>query len=662
MQSLSAIEKAAINSIRFLSADAIQKAKSGHPGLPMGFAPATYRLFAKHLRHSPKNPSWQARDRFVLSAGHGSMLLYSLLHLTGYDLSLDEIKNFRQMGSHTPGHPEYGHTAGVEITTGPLGQGLGSAVGMAIAQKHLASRFNRPDFPVMDYHIFSIAGDGCMQEGVAAEASSLAGHLALDNLIVLYDDNEITIDGQTSLSFSENVIQRYEAYGWFCQSISGDGHDLLALDQAIAKAKEQNKPALIKMKSVIGFGAPKQGTSGVHGSPLGDEGLAHARKELGWEHGPFVIPQEVTDHFAEIGTRLSNDEAVWLQMFADYAKAYPELAQEFKDAQNNVWDEGLIDAMEFASGEKLATRQASGKVLAAVMPESKNFMGGSADLTPSNNTHFPGAEPFSASDRAGRYLHFGVREHSMGAILNGIGLSGMLKAYGATFLTFSDYMLPSIRVASLSGYPSIFVFTHDSIGLGEDGPTHQPVEQVGYLRAMPGLVSFRPADAHETREVWRFALNAKGPVAMSLTRQGLPNLDQAKFGSAKEGVAKGGYVLSDRDDFKVILMATGSEVSLALEAQTDLDQAGIAARVVSLPSVELFESQDISYQESVIPTSCKKRVVVEAGLKRGWEGYVGPEGAFVGMHSFGASAPADELFKHFGITRSRIVALAKELV
>ncbi len=661
MQALSPLDQASINAIRFLSVDAIQKAKSGHPGLPLGFAPMAYDLFARHLRHSPKNPYWAGRDRFVLSAGHGSALLYSLLHLSGYDLSLDDLKAFRQWGSKTPGHPEYGHTAGVEMTTGPLGQGLSTSVGMAIAQKHLAARFNRPGFPLLDYHIFVVVGDGCMQEGISAEASSLAGHLGLNNLIVLYDDNQITIDGRTRLSFSEDVVQRYEAYGWFCQSLQGDGHDLDGLDQAIAQAKAQNKPALIKIQSIIGFGSPKQDSSGAHGSPLGD-GMEATRKALNWPYSPFEVPSEVYEHFSRLQAAWAKEEADWNQLFAAYAQAHPDLAKAFKEAEKNQWDVSLLDQLEFKVGEKIATRQASGHVLAAVMPKSPNFMGGSADLTPSNNTHFPGAEDFNAQEPQGRYLRFGVREHAMGAIINGIGLSKMLKAYGATFLSFSDYLLPSLRVAALSKYPGIFIFTHDSIGLGEDGPTHQPIEQVGYLRALPGLVSFRPADAYETREAWRFALNHQGPVCLALSRQGLPVLDQTKLGSATQGVARGGYILSDRQDFQVLLLATGSEVSLALEAQKRLDQAGTPARVVSLPSVELFEAQEKQYQAQVVPPSCKQRIVIEAGLIRGWEGYIGEQGRFIGMRSFGASAPAADLFQHFGITVEAVVRAAQEMV
>ncbi|MDX2470863.1 MAG: transketolase [SAR324 cluster bacterium] len=660
MSKISKIEERAINAARFLSAEAIQKANSGHPGLPLGFAPSVYRLFSSYMKHSPKNPNWVNRDRFVLSAGHGSALLYSLLHLTGYGLSMDDLKNFRQLGSKTPGHPEYGHTTGVEITTGPLGQGIATSVGMAIAQKHLASRFNTADFDVVDYNVWVVVGDGCLQEGVSSEACSLAGHLQLDNLVVLYDDNNITIDGPTSLSFGEDVVKRFEAYGWHCQEIKGDGNDVASLDEAVAEARKQNKPCLIKMQSIIGFGAPnKQGSSSVHGSPLGDDEIALAKKNLDYDGGTFEVPADVTAHYAEVTERLNSEESDWNATFEKYKAANPELAAEFEAAVAGVLPAGLFDGLEFEAGTKVATRVASGKTLNHIMPKALNFFGGSADLSPSNNTRFTDSVAFSKDNHAGRYIHYGIREHAMGCIINGIGLSGMMRAYGATFLSFSDYMLPSLRVAALSKYPSIFVFTHDSIGLGEDGPTHQPVEQVGYLRAMPELISFRPADAYETKEAWNFALNhTSGPVVMSFTRQGLPVFDQATMGKAT-GVHKGGYVLSDQENFTVLLLATGSEVSLALEAQEILGKEGIASRVVSLPSVELFEAQTQDYQDGVIPPSCAKRVVVEAGIKRGWEGYMGPQGKFIGMDGFGASAPAGELYKHFGITVEKVVAAAK---
>ncbi len=662
---LSDLEKRCINTIRFLSTDAIQKANSGHPGLPLGMAPAVFNLFTKYLKYNPKNPDWSNRDRFILSAGHGSALLYSILHLTGFNISLEDIKNFRQLGSITPGHPEYGHTSGVEATTGPLGQGLSNAVGLAIAEKYLASVFNRPQFQIIDHNIFVLSGDGCLQEGVAAEACSLAGHLGLDNLIVFYDDNGITIDGRTDLSFSEDVSKRFESYGWYVQEIKGDGHDLEALDKAVDNAKSESKrPSLIKFQSIIGFGSPnKSDSSGVHGSPLGEEELKLTKKALGWDvEESFYVPDEVRDHFQVCITNGQQAEAQWNSLVQEYEKVHPQLAKELKAAQNGElpadWEKQIP---VFKTGSSLATRVASGKFLEKVMPNLPLVLGGSADLTPSNNTRFPDAAAFDKDNPGGRYIHFGVREHAMGAILNGIALNGMVQAYGATFLCFADYMLPAIRVAALSQYPSIFIFTHDSIGLGEDGPTHQPVEQISYLRALPGLVSFRPADANETAEAWKFALQQKkNPVAILLTRQGLPILDRAT-GGTDNLVEKGGYVLIKEDNPDVLLIASGSEVSLVVEAHGILKSAGIAAQVVSMPSCELFDQQPEAYRNSVLPKEVKARVAVEAGIKRGWEAYLGERGVFIGMSGFGASAPAGELFKKFGITTDAIVQAAKDI-
>jgi len=659
------LDQLCINTIRFLSVDAIQKAKSGHPGLPMGMAGIAYRLFTKHLNFNPKNPHWHNRDRFVLSAGHGSALLYSMLHLTGYDVSLDDLKNFRQWGSKTPGHPEFGHTPGVEATTGPLGQGISNAVGMAIAEKYLASQFNQADYPIIDYNIYALSGDGCLQEGIASEACSLAGHLGLDNLVLIYDDNRITIDGRIDIAFTEDVVKRFEAYGWYVQEILGDGHDLNAFDDAMENAQqEKNRPSLIKVQSIIGFGSPnKKDSSGVHGSPLGDEEIELTKKELGWNFSDsFYIPDQVKSQFKEIPVKGDGLESTWNQLFEAYKKQYPELGEQFEiAAQQQLPKEWDRDLPVFEAGTSIATRVASGKFLEKAMPNLPLILGGSADLSPSNNTRFPGAVSFQKESPDGRYIHFGVREHAMGAILNGIALSGLAKAYGATFLCFSDYMLPAIRVASLSKYPSIFVFTHDSIGLGEDGPTHQPVEQVSYLRAMPGLVFFRPADANETVEVWKFALKAKNPVAMALTRQGLPVLDQQVYGSAKQ-VEKGGYVLKDDSDVALLLIATGSEVALALEASDLLLKEGIKSRVISMPSLELFQQQSKEYQESVIPKELDSRVVIEAGIVRGWEGIVGAKGEFVGLSDFGASAPAQDLFREFGVTVEAVVEAAKRCI
>lgn len=659
-------ERLCINTIRFLAVDAIQMANSGHPGLPMGMAPAAFTLFTKHLKYNPVNSGWANRDRFILSAGHGSALLYAILHLTGYDLSLEEIKQFRQWGSKTPGHPEYGLTDGVEATTGPLGQGISNAVGAAIAERYLGAYFNKPDFRIIDHTVYVIAGDGCLQEGVASEACSLAGHLGLDNLIVLYDDNEVTIDGRTSLSFTEDVAARFEAYGWYVQEIGGDGHSLDALDQAMNNAKkQQGKPSLIKFRTVIGYGSPnKADSSGVHGAPLGEEEVRLTRENLGWPFDePFFVPEEVKETFKSCRTRGEQVEAEWQELVKRYKSEYPELGKELETALNGQLPDNWETAFPtFDSTASVATRKASGKVLEALMPGLPLVLGGSADLTPSNNTLFPGATVFQRDNPAGRYLHFGVREHAMGAILNGIALNRMIRAYGATFLCFADYMLPSIRVAALSGYPSIFIFTHDSIGLGEDGPTHQPVEHVSYLRAMPGLVSFRPADANETAEAWRYALkNKKGPVAIALTRQSVPVLDQNVYGSASR-LHKGGYVVAEQADPDVLIIATGSEVSLALKAYEELTALKIKARVVSMPSVELFEQQSRDYIEQVIPPGLSKRIVVEAGIKRGWEGYIGDAGVFIGLSGFGASAPAKELFEKKGITVDAVVKAAKSLI
>ncbi len=662
---LSELDQLCINTIRFLSTDAIQAANSGHPGLPMGMAGITYRLFSQYLKFNPENPQWYNRDRFVLSAGHGSALLYSLLHLTGYDISLDDLKDFRKLGSKTPGHPEYGHTPGVEATTGPLGQGISNAVGMAMAGKYLAAYYNRPGYNLIDHNIYVLSGDGCLQEGVASEASSLAGHLGLNNLIVIYDDNRITIDGQTDISFTEDVVKRFEAYGWYVQEISGDGHDLASFSQAIENAQaEGNRPSLIKLETVIGYGSPnKQGTSGVHGSPLGEDELKLTKETLGWNFDRFHVPDEAKSIFSQAGLKGKKAEAEWDQLFQAYADAHPDLAATFQDAVQGKMPEKWEDAIPaFEAGDAVATRVASGKFLEAVMPQFPMVLGGSADLTPSNNTKFSTATVFQKDQPDGRYIHFGVREHAMGAIMNGISLSGMLRVYGATFLCFSDYMLPAIRVAALSKYPSIFVFTHDSIGLGEDGPTHQPVEHVSYLRAMPGLILFRPADANETVEAWKFALeNRDCPVALALTRQGLPVLDQSKYGSSRQ-VAQGGYVLIQEADADVLLIATGSEVDLAVQAHEKLAAEGIKAQVVSMPSCELFDKQPEAYRKQVIPDQIKARVVIEAGIQRGWEGYMGEQGRFVGMTGFGASAPAKDLFSMFGITVEAVLDEVRKLL
>jgi transketolase len=663
---LSELDELCIQTIRFLSAEAVQKAKSGHPGMPMGMAPAAYVLWTKYMKHNPANPKWHNRDRFVLSAGHGSVLLYSLLHLTGYNLSLDELKNFRQWGSKTPGHPEYDPELGVEVTTGPLGQGISNAVGMAIAQKYLADYFNRENFPVIDYKIYVIASDGDLQEGVASEASSLAGHLGLDNLIVVYDDNHISIDGDTELSFTEDRARRYEAYNWNVQTVKGDGNDMAAFEKALKKAKsEKGRPSIIKLRTHIAFGSPnKQDTAGAHGAPLGDDEIKLMKENFGWDpEKSFHVPEEVSVYMREIAVKGAEAEKAWNKMFADYNKKYSDLAGQFRDAAEGKLGVNLDELLpKFEVGSSVATRKASGKVLDALMPKLPLIMGGSADLTPSNLTRFADAKDFQKDVPDGRYLRFGIREHAMGAIMNGISISGLARAYGGTFLVFSDYMRGAIRVAALSKYPTIFVFTHDSIGVGEDGPTHQPVEHIAALRAMPNLIVFRPADANETAQAWKFALEYRdGPVALLLTRQGLTVLDQDKYNSAAN-LSKGAYVLAGADKPDVLLLASGSEVGVALEAAEKLAVEGVTAQVVSMPCWELFEKQSKEYKDSVIPPQTKARVGIEAGVELGWSKWLGDNGIFIGMSSFGASAPAKVCFEKFGITVDNVIEAAKELM
>jgi len=663
---LSKLDELCIQTIRFLSIEAIQKAGSGHPGMPMGMAPAAYVLWTRHLRCNPANPRWHNRDRFVLSAGHGSMLLYSLLYLCGYDVSLEELKNFRQWASKTPGHPEYHPDCGVEVTTGPLGQGISNAVGMAIAQKYLAGYFNRDGFPVIDYKIYTIAGDGDLEEGVSAEASSLAGHLGLNNLIVIYDDNHITIDGDTKLTFTEDTAKRYEAYGWNVQVVAGDGNDMAALEKALDAAKnEKTRPSIIKLRTHIAYGSPNlQDTEKAHGSPLGDDEIKLIKQNFGWDpEKNFYVPEEVLAHMRKVVDKGKEAEAAWNKMFTDYAKAHPDLAQQFRDAAAGKLPVAL-DALlpMFEAGSSIATRKASQTTLNAVMPNLPLVLGGSADLTPSNNTKFAGAKDFQKGNYNGRYIHYGVREHAMAAIMNGISVSGLARAYGGTFLVFSDYMRPAIRVAAMSKYPTIFVFTHDSIGLGEDGPTHQPVEQLASLRAIPNLIVLRPADANETAHAWKFALEYKdGPTALLLTRQGLPVIDQNKYGSAAN-LSKGAYVLLKADKPDVLLLATGSEVSIALDAAEKLTAEGISPQVISMPSWELFEKQDEKYRNSVLPPSVTARVGVEAGVQQGWNKWLGDKGIFIGMSSFGASAPAKVCFEKFGITTENAVKAARDSI
>jgi len=662
---LSELDELCVNTIRFLAADGVQKANSGHPGMPIGMAPAAYVLWTRHLKYNPANPKWQNRDRFVLSGGHGSMLLYSLLHLTGFDMSLEDLQNFRQWESKTPGHPEYNPELGVEATTGPLGQGISNAVGMAIAQKYLAAHFNRDGFPIIDHKVYVFAGDGDLEEGVSAEACSLAGHLGLNNLIVVYDDNHISIDGPTELSFTEDRAQRYEAYGWYVQEVDGDGNDMEAFERALINAKsEVQRPCMIKLRTHIAYGSPNlQDTATAHGAPLGEDEIKLMKKKFGCDpEKTFHVPEDVSNHMRQALERGKEAEDEWNKAFKAYAKKYPDLAKEFTVAsEGNLPVDLDLVLPKFEAGQSIATRKASGKVLDALMPHLPLVLGGSADLTPSNNTRFADAVDFQKDVPDGRYIRFGVREHAMGAILNGISLSGLLRAYGGTFLVFSDYMRGAVRVAALSKYPSIFVWTHDSIGIGEDGPTHQPVEHFAALRCMPNLLVFRPADANETAHAWKYALEHRdGPVGLLLTRQGLPVIDQNKFASAAN-VSRGAYILTSRGKPDVILLASGSEVAIALEAARQLDADGLSTQVVSMPCWKLFEKQDDKYKNSVIPRDVRVRVGIEAGVEMGWRKWLGEDGAFIGMSTFGASAPGKTCFQEFGITAENVVAAAKEL-
>jgi transketolase len=661
------LQSRAINTLRFLSADAVQQANSGHPGLPMGAAAMGYTIWTRHLRHNPHNPHWPGRDRFVLSGGHGSMLLYSLLHLTGYDLSLDQIKNFRQWGSTTPGHPEYGLTPGVETTTGPLGQGFATGVGMAIAATHLAAIFNLPGFDLIDSYIYGIVTDGDLMEGVSSEAASLAAHLSLGRLIYLYDSNHVSIDGSTELAFTEDRAARFEAYGWHVQKVE-DGNDVEAIDQAIQAAKEDPRPSLIVCHTIIGYGAPhKQGTSKAHGEPLGEEELKLAKENLGWPVEPkFLIPDDVLAHFREAVDCGRDAEAAWNEKFETYQKQHPEQGTELKRRLDGVlpkgWDADLPIFPADAKG--LASRAASGKIINALAPKVPELIGGSADLEPSNKTWIADSPAFEKDTPQGRNFHFGVREHAMGAAVNGMALYGGVIPYGGTFLVFSDYMKPAIRIAALSHIPSIYVFTHDSIGLGEDGPTHQPIEHLAALRAVPNVTVIRPADANETVEAWKFALTHRnGPIALILTRQSLPTLDRSIVDSASE-LVKGAYVLNDfgEKEPELILMASGSEVSLVYDASARLAAEGANVRAVSFPSWELFEQQDEAYREAVLPKRISKRLAVEAGASLGWERYVGTQGAVISMERFGASAPAKILFEKFGFTVENVIEKARELL
>ncbi|ADG07303.1 transketolase [Kyrpidia tusciae] len=660
------IEQLAVNTIRTLAIDAIERANSGHPGMPMGAAPMAFVLWTRFLRHNPDDPRWPDRDRFVLSAGHGSMLLYSLLHLSGYDLTLEDLKQFRQWGSRTPGHPEYGATPGVEMTTGPLGQGLATAVGMAMAERFLAARFNRPGHEVVDHYTYVLCGDGDLMEGVSAEAASLAGHLKLGKLIVLYDSNDISLDGETSLAFTEDVRGRFAAYGWQVLRVA-DGNDLVQVAQAIARAREEDgRPSLIEVKTTIGYGSPgKAGSAKAHGSPLGTQEVTGAKQAYGWpEDAEFWVPGEVREYFARVKEKGAEAQRRWLERMDEYRRAYPELARVLEKVLAGDLPEGWDRDLPVFRPEEgpLATRQASGKAIQALARRIPTFLGGSADLASSNETAIEGEGAFQPDRYDGRNLWFGVREHAMGAALNGMALHGGLRVYGGTFLVFSDYMRPAIRLAALMEQPVVYVFTHDSIAVGEDGPTHQPIEQIPALRLIPGLRVYRPADANETVAAWRDVLaRPEGPAALVLTRQKLPVLaETARL--ASEGVARGGYVLADAENPKAIIIATGSEVSLAMDAKKRLAADGIPVRVVSMPCRELFDRQPAGYKDTILPPAIKARVAVEMAHPMGWDRYVGDRGRVIGIDHFGASAPGGRVQQEFGFTVDRVCQVVREVV
>jgi transketolase len=658
------LDNTSINTIRTLAIDAVEKAKSGHPGMPMGAAPIAYLLYTRYMRYNPRNPDWANRDRFILSAGHGSMLLYSLLYLTGYDLSLDDLKKFRRLNSKTPGHPEYGHTPGVETTTGPLGQGFATGIGMAIAEKYLETYFNRPSYKMFDYRIFGIVSDGDLMEGISAEAASLAGHLKLDNIIYVYDDNGITIDGKTSLAFSEDVGARFKAYGWMVQE--ADGNDITSIATALeACIKQTRKPSLIRVKTTIGFGSTnKQNTAEVHGSPLGEEEIKLTKKAYGWDPDKeFYVPEEVLNHFRQAVENGKIIDSEWNRKLKGYKDKYPKLSESLelfmKKSRPVDWEKIMP---EFSPGNgKMATRKASGKMLDVLNPAHPFLIGGSADLTPSNNTRPKTSQQFTSDNRLGRYINYGVREHAMGAIMNGLALS-RFRPYGGTFLVFSDYMRASIRIGALMGVPVIYVFTHDSVGLGEDGPTHQPIEHLAALRAIPNLTVIRPADANETALAWRMAIeNKTGPTAIALTRQDIPIIDRVRY-APLENAEKGGYILADAENHKLIIIATGSEVFIALDTYEKLKKEKIPVRIVNLLSWEIFEKQSEEYKNTVLSPYIQTRLSIEAGSSFGWSKYIGQAGASISIDRYGLSAPLGDVMKEFGFTVENVIKKAKELL
>ncbi|WP_318345748.1 transketolase [Flagellimonas baculiformis] len=665
-KTIESIAQKAIDTVRILSADAVQKAESGHPGTAMALAPTGHVLWTEAMNYNPKNPDWANRDRFILSAGHACILQYNFLYLTGYDLSMDDLKDFRQLHSKTAGHPEKHLVKGVEVTTGPLGQGFANGVGMAIAQKFMAARFNKPDFDLFDYKIYAICSDGDLMEGVSAEAASLAGHLKLGNIIYVYDDNHISIEGDTDITFSDNTAQRFESYGWHVQELD-DGNDVEALSEAIKQAKkETERPSLIKVRTHIAYGSPsKQDTGEAHGSPLGEDEVKLVKENFGFDpEAKFVVDDEVLDVYRNAGKKGEKKEEKWNELYKNYKEKYPELAEEYEQLSSGNLPKGWEEKLPvFKPGDKMATRKASGKILNAIAGHLPNLLGGSADLAPSTTTELNDFESFTATVREGRNFHFGVREHAMGAILNGMALSNYLIPYGATFLIFSDYMRPPLRLAAIMKIRPIMVYTHDSIGLGEDGTTHQPVEQLLGLRAMPNMTVIRPADANETAQAWRVAIqHSGGPVAIVLTRQGLPIIDQEKYTKAK-ALEKGAYIISEAEaEPDLILIGTGSEVQLVLAAQEKLKEENIHAQVVSMPSWELFEKQSADYKEKVFPKNLRKRLAVEAASPMGWCKYVTDEGDVIGVDQFGESAPGEEVMQEFGFTVEHVVERAKALI
>lgn len=654
------IDNLTVNTLRVLSAEAVEKANSGHPGLPLGAAPMAYTLWSKAMKHNPKNPNWIDRDRFILSAGHGSILLYSLLHLFGYEVSMDDIKDFRQLGSNTPGHPEYGDTPGVEATTGPLGQGISNGVGMAMAEAHLAAKFNKDGHKIIDHYTYLLAGDGDLMEGIAYEATSLAGTLGLGKLIVLYDSNSITIEGGTDLAFTEDVSKRFEALGWEVHEVE-DGNDMDKILEKIELSKGNlEKPSLIKITTKIGYGSVKEGSEEAHGAPLGKENVEKLREYFNWKEDEFTVPQDVEDHMTSLREEGIKEEEKWNENFEKYKKEYPELAKEFKEWIDLKLPFDYLNSEEFWSFEKdMATRSASGVLINRIAEKLPNLIGGSADLAPSTKTYMEKRDEFNKTNYAGSNIRFGVREHAMAGIVNGMNLHGGVKAYGSTFFIFSDYMKPSMRLSALMGIPSIYVLTHDSIGVGEDGPTHQPIEQLAMLRATPNFVNFRPADAVETAAGWVTALTSMdAPTALILTRQNIPILE----GSGREAL-KGGYIIKKEEkDLELILMASGSEVHLIYDVASKLEEKGIGTRVVSMPSWELFEKQDQEYKENILPRNISKRMAVEAGSELGWHKYIGLDGKVIAMDTFGASGPGDEVFKKFNFTEEHVMEEALKLV